>query len=41
MIYRRFFTMEVNFQYEENNYLPIKTISVIGEFNNYDHNNHN
>ena len=38
MIYRRFFTMEVNFQYEENNYLPIKTISVIGEFNNYDHN---
>ncbi|MDU5020195.1 MAG: hypothetical protein E6269_06570 [Clostridiales bacterium] len=30
--------MEVNFQYEENNYLPIKTISVIGEFNNYDHN---
>ncbi|CDI49662.1 glycoside hydrolase [Clostridium tetani] len=27
--------MEVIFQYEENEYLPIKTISVIGKFNNY------
>lgn len=28
--------MEVIFQYEENECLPIKTISVIGKFNNYD-----
>ncbi len=28
--------MEVNFQYEESNRLPIKTISVIGKFNGYD-----
>ncbi|RXM57031.1 hypothetical protein [Clostridium tetani] len=27
--------MEVIFQYEEKEYLPIKTISVIGKFNNY------
>ena len=30
--------MEVNFQYEEQNHLPIETISVIGKFNDYDHN---
>ncbi|GAA0086930.1 hypothetical protein UT300007_33710 [Clostridium sp. CTA-7] len=28
--------MEVIFEYEENIYLPIETISVIGKFNNYD-----
>lgn len=28
--------MEVNFEYEEYNYLPIDTISVIGKFNDYD-----
>lgn len=30
--------MEVIFQYEENNYLPIENISVIGRFNDYDSN---
>ncbi|NEZ47241.1 hypothetical protein FDF74_08490 [Clostridium niameyense] len=28
--------MKVNFEYEEKEYVPINTISVIGSFNNYD-----
>lgn len=30
--------MEINFEYEDNEYLAIDTISVVGEFNDYDPN---
>ncbi|WP_129597915.1 hypothetical protein [Anaerophilus nitritogenes] len=30
--------MKVNFEYEENEYFPIHSISIIGDFNNYDTN---